>query len=126
MGFATSLSQVGSIFTTTFIMFAKILTKLGKLRSVTPVMSAKSSAVPRADRIEGPRGSSSEGVPVQIGRSGIVQLIVLRPGSQAPRSHHRGKEEFDLLDVKQAKRSKDLEVENTGLKRIVADQVLED
>ena len=37
---------------------------------------------------------------------------------------HRWKKEFGLLDVKQAKRLKELEAENTGLKRIVADQVL--
>ena len=37
---------------------------------------------------------------------------------------HRWKKEFGLLDVKQAKRLKELEAENTRLKRIVADQVL--
>ena len=37
---------------------------------------------------------------------------------------HRWKKEFGLLDVKQAKRLKELEAENTRLKRIVADKVL--
>ena len=37
---------------------------------------------------------------------------------------HRWKREMVLLDVKQAKRLKELEAENKRLKRIVADQVL--
>jgi len=37
---------------------------------------------------------------------------------------HRWKKEFGLLDVKQAKRLKELEEENGRLKRIVADQIL--
>jgi putative transposase len=37
---------------------------------------------------------------------------------------HRWKKEFGLLDVKQAKRLKELEEENGRLKRIVADKVL--
>ena len=37
---------------------------------------------------------------------------------------HRWKKEFGLLDVKQAKRLKELEAENARLKRIVADHVL--
>lgn len=37
---------------------------------------------------------------------------------------HRWKRELGLLDVRQAKRLKDLEAENKRLKKIVADQVL--
>ena len=37
---------------------------------------------------------------------------------------HRWKKEMGLLDVKQAKRLKELEAENKRLKKIVADQVL--
>ena len=37
---------------------------------------------------------------------------------------HRWKKELGLLDVKQAKRLKDLEAENRRLKKIVADQML--
>ena len=37
---------------------------------------------------------------------------------------HRWKKELGLLDVKQAKRLKELEAENRRLKHIVADQVL--
>lgn len=37
---------------------------------------------------------------------------------------HRWKKELGLLDVKQARRLKELEAENKRLKRIVADQVL--
>ena len=37
---------------------------------------------------------------------------------------HRWKKELGLLDVKQAKRLKELEAENRRLKRMVADQLL--
>lgn len=37
---------------------------------------------------------------------------------------HRWKNELGLLDVKQAKRLKELEAENKRLKKIVADQML--
>ena len=37
---------------------------------------------------------------------------------------HRWKKELGLLDVKQAKRLKELEAENRRLKKIVADQML--
>jgi len=50
-------------------------------------------------------------------------LGICGENNSSEQTFHRSKKEFGLLDVKQAKRLKDLEVENTRLKRIVADQV---
>ena len=51
-------------------------------------------------------------------------LGICRENNSSEQTFHRSKKEFGLLDVKQAKRLKELEAENTRLKRIVADQVL--
>jgi putative transposase len=50
-------------------------------------------------------------------------LEICAENNISEQTFHRWKKEFGLLDVKQAKRLKDLEVKNTRLKRIVADQV---
>ena len=51
-------------------------------------------------------------------------LEICAENNISEQTFHRWKKEFGLLDVKQAKRLKELEAENTRLKRIVADQVL--
>ncbi len=51
-------------------------------------------------------------------------LEVCTENNISEQTFHRWKKEFGLLDVKQAKRLKELEQENGRLKRIVADQVL--
>ena len=51
-------------------------------------------------------------------------LEVCDANNISEQTFHRWKKEFGLLDVKQAKRLKELEEENGRLKRIVADQVL--
>ena len=51
-------------------------------------------------------------------------LEVCRENNISEQTFHRWKKELGLLDVKQAKRLKELEAENKRLKRIVADQVL--
>ena len=51
-------------------------------------------------------------------------LEICAKNNISEQTFHRWKKEFGLLDVKQAKRLKELEAENTRLKRIVADQVL--
>ena len=50
-------------------------------------------------------------------------LEICAENNISEQTFHRWKKEFGLLDVKQAKRLKDLEAKNTRLKRIVADQV---
>ena len=50
-------------------------------------------------------------------------LEICAKNNISEQTFHRWKKEFGLLDVKQAKRLKELEAENTRLKRIVADQV---
>ena len=49
-------------------------------------------------------------------------LEICAENNISEQTFHRWKKEFGLLDVKQAKRLKELEAENTRLKRIVADQ----
>lgn len=56
--------------------------------------------------------------------SGKTILEVCRENNISEQTFHRWKKELGLLDVKQAKRLKELEAENNRLKRIVADQVL--
>jgi putative transposase len=51
-------------------------------------------------------------------------LEICRENNISEPTFHRWKKELGLLDVKQAKRLKQLEAENKRLKRIVADQVL--
>ena len=51
-------------------------------------------------------------------------LEICAANNISEQTFHRWKKDFGLLDVKQAKRLKELEAENTRLKRIVADQVL--
>jgi putative transposase len=51
-------------------------------------------------------------------------LEICAENNISEQTFHRWKKEFGLLDVKQAKRLKEREAENTRLKRIVADQVL--
>jgi len=49
-------------------------------------------------------------------------LEICAENNISEQTFHRWKKEFGLLDVKQAKRLKELEAENTRLKRVVADQ----
>ena len=49
-------------------------------------------------------------------------LEICAENNISEQTFHRWKKEFGLLDVKQAKRLKELEAKNTRLKRIVADQ----
>ena len=48
-------------------------------------------------------------------------LEICTENNISDQTFHRWKKEFGLLDVKQAKRLKELEAENTRLKRVVAD-----
>ena len=51
-------------------------------------------------------------------------LAVCEENNLSEQTFHRWKKELGLLDVKQAKRLKELEAENSRLKRMVADQML--
>lgn len=55
---------------------------------------------------------------------GRTILEVCTENNISEQTFHRWKKEFGLLDVKQAKRLKELEAENRRLKRMVADQLL--
>ena len=49
---------------------------------------------------------------------------VCRENNVSEQTYHRWKREFGMIDVNQAKRMKALEMENTRLKRILADKLL--
>lgn len=51
-------------------------------------------------------------------------LDVCREHNISEQTFHRWKREFGMMEVSQAKRLKELERENSRLKKIVADQVL--
>ena len=51
-------------------------------------------------------------------------LDICQENNISEQTFHRWKKELGLLDVKQAKRLKELEAENRRLKRMVADQLL--
>jgi len=56
------------------------------------------------------------------GEKTIIQ--VCDENNISEQTFHRWKKDLGLLDVKQAKRLKELETQNNRLKRIVADQLL--
>ena len=57
--------------------------------------------------------------------SGKSVAIACREAEISDQSYYRGRKEYGGLDLDQARRMKDLEKENTRLKRLVADLSLE-
>ena len=75
--------------------------------------------------MKGKRRSVEEKVRILRQADGERTILEICDGHNiSEQTFHRWKREFGLLDVKQAKRLKELEEENGRLKRIVADQVL--
>ena len=75
--------------------------------------------------MKGKRGTTEEKIRILRQAHGERTILeICAENNISEQTFHRWKKEFGLLDVKQAKRLKELEAENTRLKRIVADQVL--
>ena len=76
-------------------------------------------------RMKGKRRTTEEKIRILRQADGERTILeICAENNISEQTFHRWKKEFGLLDVKQAKRLKELEAENTRLKRIVADQVL--
>ena len=76
-------------------------------------------------RMKGKRRTTEEKIRILRQADGERTILeICAENNISEQTFHRWKKEFGLLDVKQAKRLKELEAENTSLKRIVADQVL--
>jgi putative transposase len=75
--------------------------------------------------MKGKRNSIEEKVRIlRKADSGRTILEVCDEHNISEQTFHRWKRELGLVDVKQAKRLKELEAQNKRLKKIVADQVL--
>ncbi len=75
-------------------------------------------------RMKGKRRTTEEKIRILRQADGERTILeICAENNISEQTFHRWKKEFGLLDVKQAKRLKEREAENTRLKRIVADQV---
>ena len=75
--------------------------------------------------MKGKRRTTEEKIRILRQADGARTILeICAENNISEQTFHRWKKEFGLLDVKQAKRLKEREAENTRLKRIVADQVL--
>ena len=61
----------------------------------------------------------------EIEKSGLKISDACRPHQMTEQTYHRWKRKYGGMEISEARRLKDLEEENTRLKRLVADQALD-